>query len=90
MGYGRGLRLYWAENTLPYLILVLIVVSGYAPWTSLIALASLGLWYKLIMNSRKADEDRHAAFLMVPAAFKLNWIFGVLLTAGYLIGIIFL
>lgn len=90
IGYDRGLRLYWAENTLPYLILVLIVAAGYAPWTSLIAFASLGLWYKLILNSRRADEDRRAAFLMVPAAFKLNWIFGALLTAGYLIGIIFL
>jgi 1,4-dihydroxy-2-naphthoate octaprenyltransferase len=90
IGYERGLRLYWAENTIPYLILVIVVIAGFAPWTSLIAFASLALWYKLIRNSKNADEDRRAAFMMVPAAFKLNWVFGVLLTAGYLIGIIFL
>ncbi|MDD4185709.1 MAG: prenyltransferase [Candidatus Methanomethylophilaceae archaeon] len=90
IGYERGLKLYWAENTLPYAILVIVVAAGLAPWTALAAFASLGLWYKLIRNSRKAEDDRRAAFMMVPAAFKLNWVFGALLTAGYLIGIIFL
>ena len=90
IGYERGLRLYWAENTIRISYSVIVVIAGFAPWTSLIAFASLALWYKLIRNSKKADEDRRAAFMMVPAAFKLNWVFGVLLTAGYLIGIIFL
>lgn len=90
IGYERGLRLYWIENTLPYAILAAVVLLGFAPWTSIIAFASLGLWYAVIRNSRKAEGDRHAAFMMVPAAFKLNWVFGLLLTMGYLIGMILL
>ncbi len=36
-------------------------------------------------NSRKAPTDARASFMLVPLAFKMNWHFGVLLVAGYLI-----
>lgn len=85
LGYARGLLLYQALCTAPYLILVALVLTGYLPYPSLLAMLTLYMWWRVMENSRRAEGDRHSGFMMVPMAFKLNWVFGALLMTGYVI-----
>lgn len=85
MSYENGMRAYLFLSTISFAILVIIVVLGYAPLGSLIALLSLYDLYLLIKNSKNAHVDKHASFMLVPLCFRLNWRFGMFLMVGYII-----
>jgi len=85
MGHDRGMLLYRLLCTIPYVILVLLVLFGYLPYLSLLAFLTLYPCWKLIENSKHAREDKRSGFMMVPMAFRLNWMFGGLLMAGYVL-----
>ena len=63
-------------------------VGGLFPWMCALAFLSAYDLYVVLMNSKKASEDKHASFMLVPLCFKLNWHFGVLLSVGYLLKVI--
>ena len=85
MSYERALDLYRIMCGIAFPVLLVLLITGAAPPGC--ALAALSLWDLRTAwdNSRKAPEDPHASFMLVPLAFKLNWHFGVLLAAGYLL-----
>ena len=85
MSYENGMRLYLFENAVAFPILAVLIILGYAPLCTALAFLTLYDLYRLVSNSRLAPTDGRASFMLVPLAFKLNWHFGVLLTAGYLI-----
>ena len=84
------MRLYLFENTVAFPILLILIISGIAPLGCALAFITLYDLHKLYVNSRRASEDSHAGFMLVPLCFKLNWHFGVLLTAGFVIQTIIL
>ncbi len=86
VGYDRGMMLYRAYSVLPYIITAVLVVFGILPYAALLVFVSLVLWWPLIQNSRKAKDDKHCGFMLVPLMFRLNWVFGALLAIGYIIG----
>jgi 1,4-dihydroxy-2-naphthoate octaprenyltransferase len=86
LGYGRGMLLYRSLCTVPFIILFIEVFCSVLQPTCLLALLALWQWYKVYTNSTKAKDDRKCGFMMVPMAFKLNWVFGALLVIGYLLG----
>lgn len=88
--YGTGRAIYLAEVNLAFIILAILLITGYAPILCVIAFLTLYDLYVLVKNCRKAEEDKHAGFMLVPLCFKLNWHFGVLLSAGYLLHYLFL
>ncbi len=88
MSYENGMRLYLFESLVSFPILIGLVVAGAAPVTCLIALLTLYDAYLLYINSKRAPDDKHSSFMLVPLCFKLNWQFGVLMVAGYLIWIL--
>lgn len=85
MTYENAMRLYLLENAIAFPILVALIVSGIAPALCALAFITLFDFHKLYVNSRSASTDPHASFMLVPLCFKLNWHFGVLLVAGYLL-----
>ena len=84
MSYENGMRLYLAENIIAFPILSALILAGCAPLCCALAFLTLYDLHRLIANSRNARSDPHAGFMLVPLAFRLNWHFGVLLVAGYL------
>lgn len=88
LGYERGMALYLFENMVWIPMLAILIIIGYAPLGCAVAYIALYDTLVLYRNSRRAREDKHASFMLVPLAFKQNWHFGVLLVAGYLIQII--
>lgn len=86
MGYERGMKLYVFLNTIAYPILAALIIIGWVHYLCALAFLSLFHWKKLMDNRKRAGEERKAAFMMVPYAFKLNWVFGGLLAIGYYIG----
>ncbi|AGI48096.1 1,4-dihydroxy-2-naphthoate octaprenyltransferase [Thermoplasmatales archaeon BRNA1] len=87
MSYGSARKLYLIENLMGFAILAAIVAVGYAHWACLLAFAALWDAKRLYDNMLRAPEDPGCNRLLVPRAFTLNWHFGVLLTAGYLIAV---
>jgi 1,4-dihydroxy-2-naphthoate polyprenyltransferase len=85
LSYEGSMRLYLSLCTLPFVILVALVAFGLLPWPCLLPLLSLYLLYGVVRNSRLAPTERMNNILLVPKAFKLNWVFGLLLVIGYLI-----
>lgn len=83
--YGTGMAIYRFECIIAFVILAVLLVIGYAPWPCALAYLSVYDLYVVLMNSKKASEDKHASFMLVPLCFKLNWHFGVLLSVGYLL-----
>lgn len=81
-----ALRLYLFENTVAFLILALLIVSGVAPWTCLLGFIALYDLLVLYRNAEASGEDPHANFMLVPLAFRMNWHLGLLLVAGYVLG----
>ncbi len=80
-----ALRLYLFENFVAFPVLAVLIVSGLVP--PLCALAFLTLWDMrgLIINAKASSGDAHANFMLVPLAFRMNWHFGLLLAAGYIL-----
>lgn len=87
MSYENSLRYYRIINVIGYPILIVLIAFGIIPWACIIAMLALIDYRRLYTNSKKAPSDKKASFMLVPEAFKHNWHFGVLLTAGYLIGV---
>lgn len=85
MSYENGMKLYLLESCLSFPILIILVIAGIAPALTLLALITLYDLYILVDNAKKAKDDKHASFMLVPLCFKLNWHFGVLLVVGYII-----
>lgn len=85
MSYENGMRLYLFEAFVSFPILIVLVITGVAPYGCLLALLSLYDAYILYQNSKQAPNDPHASFMLVPLCFKLNWHFGVLLVVGYVL-----
>ncbi|NLL94610.1 MAG: prenyltransferase [Thermoplasmatales archaeon] len=86
IGHRAGMALYVFLNTACYPALaVLIIVRVLHPACAL-AFAALLFWRRLYGNSKEAADGGRPAFMMVPYAFKHNWIFGALLAIGYYVG----
>ncbi len=83
--YGTGMAIYRFEAIIAFVILAVLLAIQYAPWMCALAFLSVYDLYVVLMNSKKASEDKHASFMLVPLCFKLNWHFGLLLSVGYLI-----
>lgn len=88
--YETGMTIYRIECIIAFIILAVLLVIGYAPWPCALAFLSAYDLYVVLMNSRKAAEDKHASFMLVPLCFKLNWHFGTLVAVGYLLYWVFL
>lgn len=84
MSYEGGMRLYLFEALVSFPILVILVIMGTAPVGCLLALVTLYDARILYNNSKRAPEDTHCNFMLVPLCFKLNWHFGLLLVIGYI------
>lgn len=85
MSYENSLRFYRFMCCVPFPLLVILVISGTVPAGCLLSILTLVDLRNVIGHSRKAPEDKHESFMLVPSVFKLNWHFGVLLVAGFLI-----
>jgi len=86
LGYKGSMNLYRALNIIAFPILVFLVIFTIVPWTTLVAFVALYDLKLLMENSKRAHEDKMSNIRLVPLSFKLNWHFGLLLIAGYLIG----
>ncbi len=84
MGYDNAMILYRVFITLPFVTVPILIVVGVLPVTCLLVFFSLYYWCISYTNSKKAREDPHAGFMLVPFVFKQNWVFGLLLIIGYL------
>ena len=89
LGYDRAMLLYRAFNTLPFIIVPLLIVFGILPIHTLIVMFALYYWNIMYQNTKTARDDRKSGFMLVPYAFKLNWVFGALLILGILFGNLF-
>ena len=85
MSYEAGMNLYRAEIIIAYIILAVILAIQYAPWLCALAFLTVYDLYVVVKNTKSAPADKHSSFMLVPLCFKLNWHFGLLLAAGYLI-----
>lgn len=85
LSYEGSFRLYYFMNAAGYPILLILILAGVVPWGCALAFLALYDLHKLVVNARSAPTDPHANFMLVPMAFRMNWHFGVLLVAGYLI-----
>lgn len=86
MSYVNSMRIYLSLNTVPFLLLIVLIVIGAIPWTAGLALLTVVELVKLHRNSRRATSDPISNQLLVPLSFRLNWHFGTLLVIGYLFG----
>ena len=86
LGYGRAMSLHLGMLTAPYFLLMVLIAFGVLPVHCLIAMLSLWQWHLSYDNARGARGDGRRSFMLVPLAFKQNWVFGVLLVIGYLAG----
>ena len=84
--YESSMRLYLILNTLPFVMLILLILSGVLPWTVALALLTVVELRSLHRNSREAHRNQVNNQLLVPLSFRLNWHFGALLVIGYLFG----
>lgn len=85
LSHDGSFRLYYFMNGISFPILLVLLLSGTAPAGCVLAFLSIYDFYRLVENARRAPEDPHANFMLVPMAFRMNWHFGVLLVVGYLI-----
>jgi len=84
--YKGSLNLYYVLNAVAFPILFVLILTQVVPWTCGVAFVTLIDLYILMKNGKGAHECRRNSLLLVPLSFRLNWHFGVLLVAGYLIG----
>jgi 1,4-dihydroxy-2-naphthoate octaprenyltransferase len=86
LSYKGSLRLYLSLNGIAFPILLVLLVVQTVPWACAIAFFALIDMYLLSRNGKKAPDNKKNSRLLVPLSFRLNWHFGLLLVAGYLIG----
>lgn len=89
IGYERSMLLYRVLNTLPFLLVPLYVIFGLLPIYALVVLLALYYWDIVCQNSKLAKDDPNCGFMLVPFAFRLNWVFGALLIVSILFGHLF-
>ncbi len=85
LSHEGSIRLYCLMNGAFFPILLVLLFAGCVPVGCALAFVALYDLYRLVRNAKRAPEDLHANFMLVPMAFRMNWHFGVLLVAGYLI-----
>lgn len=85
LGYGKAMKLYLFMITAPYVIVPVLIVLGILPITSLLVFLSLYQWHKTYYNTKTARTDKKSGFMLVPFAFKQNWVFGLLLIVSIII-----
>ncbi len=86
ISYEGSMRLYLVLNTLPFPLLLVLMLASVLPWTAALALLTVVELRSLHRNSREASRDTVSNQLLVPLSFRLNWHFGALLVIGYLFG----
>jgi len=94
MSYEGSLKLYLLLNCIAFPILLALLILQVIPWTSDIVIPwTCGLAFialinlrTLLSNAKGAPSDERKSRLLVPLSFRMNWHFGLLLVAGYLIG----
>jgi len=84
--YKGSLNLYLALNIIAFPILLAVIILQIIPWTCALAFIAIIDLYILHRNAKGAPNDKKKSRLLVPLSFRLNWHFGLLLVAGYLIG----
>ncbi|MDR2698174.1 MAG: 1,4-dihydroxy-2-naphthoate octaprenyltransferase [Candidatus Methanoplasma sp.] len=86
LSYKGSLRLYLLLNGIAFPILLALILLQALPWACGLAFLTLADMYLLFRNGKGAPADERKSRLLVPMSFRLNWHFGLLITAGYLIG----
>ena len=86
LSYKGSLRLYLVLNGIAFPILLALIILQSIPWACGLAFLALVDMYILFNNGKGAPADERKSRLLVPLSFRLNWHFGLLLVAGYLIG----
>lgn len=81
-----SLKLYFVLNGIAFPILLILIVFNTVPWMCGLAFIALIDMYIIVKGGRMSAEDEKCNRLLVPLAFRMNWHFGLLLVAGYLIG----
>lgn len=89
LGYGHAMLLYRALNTLPFVIVPTLILVPVLPVHALLVILALYHWNVMYQNTVTARDDRNSGFMLVPYAFKLNWVFGLLLISGILLGYLY-
>ena len=84
--YKGSLRLYIALNGIAFPILLVLIALQMIPWACGLAFLALADMYILAINWKDTPNDEKKKRLLVPLSFRMNWHFGLLLVAGYLIG----
>ena len=78
------MKMYLFMNTVPFVIVPVLIIAGILPWPCLLAMLSLYQWNITRTNAANAKGNKKESFMLVPLAFKQNWVFGLLLVIGYL------
>ncbi|AIZ56306.1 1,4-dihydroxy-2-naphthoate octaprenyltransferase [Candidatus Methanoplasma termitum] len=86
LSYEGSLRLYLVLNAIAFPVLLVLIVFQTIPWACALAFITLINMYLLYGNAKGAPNDKKKSRLLVPLSFRMNWHFGLLLVAGYLIG----
>ncbi|MDR1405211.1 MAG: 1,4-dihydroxy-2-naphthoate octaprenyltransferase [Candidatus Methanoplasma sp.] len=86
LSYEGSLRMYLLLNGAAFPLLLILILAQTVPWTCGIAFISFADMYILVKNGKRASSSENSSRLLVPLSFRMNWHFGVLLVAGYLIG----
>jgi 1,4-dihydroxy-2-naphthoate octaprenyltransferase len=84
--YEWSMKLYLALNAIAFPILLSLILLQVVPWTCALAFIALVDMYLIHRNAAGAPGDMKNSRLLVPMSFRMNWHFGLLLVAGYLIG----
>jgi len=86
LSYEGSVRLYLVLNGTAFVLLPALIFLQAAPLACGIAFIALADMYIVVKNAGGAPYDKKKSRLLVPLSFRMNWHFGLLLTAGYLIG----
>ena len=86
LSYKGSLMLYLSLNGIAFPILLVLLIMQTIPFACALAFIALFDMYVLIRNGKGAPDDEKKSRLLVPLSFRMNWHFGLLLVAGYLIG----
>ena len=87
LGYDRAMKLYMFMNTVPFVIVPILILLKVLPWPTLLVFLALYQWNITRTNAAHAKGSKKESFMLVPLAFKQNWVFGLLLIIGYLLGL---
>lgn len=86
LSHEGSLKLYLALNGIAFPILLVLLIAQTIPWACGLAFVALIDMYVIIKNSKRVAENEKNNRMLVPLSFRMNWHFGLLLVAGYLIG----